>query len=1039
MAAVLRAMGFGASHRLHAENLAALALSPITDARVVRGPGALRALVVVLPSGESMRGSLTRIAAALASRTSHVLWVVGALTADGDEAAVATWAVGETSPRVASLCFRPSAVVASDADTLASLAAASDGADVLAHLRWCELLGREGLGRRFYRTLEQRVAALADSLVGVPRDDRAELALLLVSRLLFLSFLQAKGWLDADHAFLGRRLDACLASGGRFHHRVLQPLFFGTLNTPMRRRAPAARAFGAVPFLNGGLFARTALEKRHSRARFPDEQVGALFGELLDAYRFTARESSAEFSAAAVDPEMLGRAFEQLMSSRDRRITGAFYTPQSLVAHVADDALTSTLVARGCRDDDVGSALAGRPLAPDAAARLCSALDGLTVLDPACGSGAFLVYLLERLAVLHAAAGDARDVGAIRRAVLASAIYGVDINPTAVWLCELRLWLSVVIESDERRMARVPPLPNLDCNIRVGDALAGDAFTSPALLVGPSSRTVRLRERYIRAAGASKRPLRRALAREERCRSLAELDRRLDGVTAMRREALLARRSPDLFGAPERDRRGATAGDRELRARAAALRRERRRIEDGGALPFSFPSHFGHVHAVGGFSVVVGNPPWVRSSNIAVASRPPLRATFAVLRDPGWAPVAQDGRTRRSFGMQVDLAALFLERSLALGAPSSVIALLLPAKLWRSLAGGSVRRLVSRHRLLALEDWTDAPSLFDAAVYPSVLSVQRATPGGEVRALVMAPAEHRWTSPPAMLRLAHDEPASPWLLVPPDVRAAHQRLTDSGTALADLGIGRVTLGVKCGLNDAFVVADHDVTGRVAALDPDMCRPLLRGEGMRAWHPAASPEQILWTHAPDGRPLTTLPPSLLRRLAPWRHALSTRSDARNAPWWSLFRTEGARSTTARVVWGDFGRVPRAACLPAGHRAVPLNSCYVLPCADPLDALAVTTLLNAPPVAAWLNVIAEPARGGWRRYLAWTVSLLPLPHDWRSARIGLAHVAERALLGDVPSDEDLSRIACDAYGFTLDELEPLLAWQAAMTSSSAASRC
>ena len=69
--------------------------------------------------------------------------------------------------------------------------------------------------------------------------------------------------------------------------------------------------------------------------------------------------------------------------------------------------------------------------------------------------------------------------------MLARVIHGVDVNPTAVWLCELRLWLSVVIESDERRMSAVPPLPNLDCNVRVGDALAGDAFSSPPSLVGP--------------------------------------------------------------------------------------------------------------------------------------------------------------------------------------------------------------------------------------------------------------------------------------------------------------------------------------------------------------------------------------------------------------------------------------------------------------------------------------------------------------------------------------------------------------------------
>src|ERR1019366_651541 len=108
--------------------------------------------------------------------------------------------------------------------------------------------------------------------------------------------------------------------------------------------------------------------------------------------------------------------------------------------------------------------------------RLGGALRGLRVLDPACGSGAFLVYLLERLAALAGAAGDARPVGARRRDILTQSIFGVDVNPTAVWLCELRLWLSVVIDSEEWDPLAVTPVPNLDRHGRVGDALGGPSF-----------------------------------------------------------------------------------------------------------------------------------------------------------------------------------------------------------------------------------------------------------------------------------------------------------------------------------------------------------------------------------------------------------------------------------------------------------------------------------------------------------------------------------------------------------------------------------
>ncbi|MEO6528014.1 MAG: N-6 DNA methylase, partial [Gemmatimonadaceae bacterium] len=621
----------------------------VRDVRIVRGPGALRALLVVGDGAESLRALFTALAGTLSSRTGSVLWMLIGTSPSG-EAGLACWPGGTRPPRLTALVARRDRIVASDAESLRALAAAAGGEDLLVHTRWCELLGREALSRRFYRTLEQRVTALADSMPRASSDDRAELALLAASRLLFLSFLEAKGWLDGDRAFLANQFDACMLRGGGFHERVLLPLWFGTLNTPIGRRAATARGFGAVPFLNGGLFGKTSVERRHARARLSDEALGAFFADVLGAYRFTAREGQEGWSEASIDPEMLGRAFESLMAARERRTSGAFYTPQSLVAHVADAALASWLRATGLPSDAVARALRGEQLVVDDARRLRAELTSFSVLDPACGSGAFLVYLLERIAELHRIAGDTRALAAIRRDVLATRIHGVDVNPTAVWLCELRLWLSVVIESDETRMSAVPPLPNLDCNVRVGDALSGDAFSEPPSLVGPPAALARLRERYARAAGARKTPLRRALEREERRRAVAALDRQLVALRGERRERLIALRSRDLFG-ERRGTRGAQHGEAlELRRRGVALRRERSRIADGGALPFAFASHFGHVHARGGFQLIAGNPPWVRLHNIPAAARTLLRARFHVFRDAAWPAGAGGARAGSGFG-----------------------------------------------------------------------------------------------------------------------------------------------------------------------------------------------------------------------------------------------------------------------------------------------------------------------------------------------------------------------------------------------------
>ena len=150
--------------------------------------------------------------------------------------------------------------------------------------------------------------------------------------------------------------------------------------------------------------------------------------------------------------------------------------------------------------------------APHRAAVL-RAVSAARVIDPACGSGAFLVHALHRLAAMRTLAGDRRPIDVVRRDVLVRSIFGVDVHPTAAWICELRLWLATVVESPIRDPADVEPLPNLDHHIRVGDSLAGPAFDEPATT---SVRVDTWRARYVRATGHRKRMAARALDREER-------------------------------------------------------------------------------------------------------------------------------------------------------------------------------------------------------------------------------------------------------------------------------------------------------------------------------------------------------------------------------------------------------------------------------------------------------------------------------------------------------------------------------------------
>ena len=1040
-------LGFQAALPLDAPSRTALGLNgAVRRAAVLTGQGTLRALALEIREGVSLHDELAQTARRLAARSPQLLWIVVASHPATHALVIAVPAPGARA-RVAALSVNTLRVVDSDAETFAAMVAASDGPDVLVHHRWRELLGRDALTRRFYRELERVVFDLAATARGAAPDrSRRDIALLYASRLLFLAFLEAKGWLNGERDFLRRAFDEHCSTAGDVHRRLLEPLFFGTLNTPVSQRASAARALGRIPFLNGGLFARTPLEKRYRGLRFPDDAIGTMIGGLLARYRVTAREDSTSWSEAAVDPEMLGRAFESLMASDERRSSGAFYTPTAIIARVAGEGLEHALSARGAPREVVREACNGGTLSPSRRGRLRTALRGLRVLDPACGSGAFLVYTLEQLADLARAGGDKRSVGERRRDILTQSIFGVDVNPTAVWLCELRLWLSVVIDSAERDPLAVTPLPNLDRHIRVGDALGGPAF-GDVPICGAATALARLRSRYARSTGVRKRSLGRELDREERRAAVAAALQECTVLTARRKDLLCAVRSPDLFAC-----RGAAAPvqRRELEVLRLAARSARRRIlalRGGAPLPFAFPVHFADTASDGGFDLVVGNPPWVRLHHIPAGARESLRVRYRALRDAAWMPGATETGAGRGFAAQADLASVFVERALSLARAGGAVALLLPAKLWRALAGGGIRSVLTDvAELRALEDWSESITAFDAVVYPSFLLASRRIPAPvPAREPAVRVAIHRrgdtlaWRLPRAALAL-DDTPGAPWLLLPAEVRAGFDRLVAAGTPLARSVLGRPLLGVKTGCNEAFIITPRpgwreagdqpwpvrDGAG-TGAIEATLLRPLLRGELVRPWRARVDDSAVLWTHDALNLPRAGLPPGAAAWLAPFRRRLEARADARlRARWWALFRTEAARSDRPRVVWSDIGLTPRALVLRAGDPTVPLNSCYVVRAPTHDDALALCALLNSPVAAAWLTAIAEPARGGYRRFLGWTVARLPIPREWpRAVRI-LAPLARDAIAGAPADSSTLVRAVLQAYRVRASGLAPLLAW-------------
>lgn len=811
-----------------------------------------------------------------------------------------------------------------------------------------EILGTERVGRRFFEQFRLTLEAMAAGADRSARpEERRHLALIQLTRVLFLYFVQAKGWLDGRPDFLRRQVDRCLGRRGQLHRHFLRPLFFGTLNRPAAERERSS-TFGRIPFLNGGLFEPHPLERR-CRADFGNAVWRGAFDDLFERFEFTVREGSAPGTIA---PDMLGRVFEGVMAPAARHASGTYYTPPALVGEILDAAFAALVATRL----QVTDGTAARRLAEgDPAAR--EVLRHVRLLDPAVGSGAFLLGALERLAGYDAS--SRRTAVECRRSILGHSLYGVDLDPMAVRLTELRLWLAVVAADGESDPRHVDPLPNLDALIRQGDALR-----DPVAVIGESLRPTAvagrlitdLKRRLYQATGESKRDLARALRQAETAAatdSLETLERKLEGETAA---CLAAGRDPTLFGA----RTGLDADARrrltDLRERLRRVRVMRRALQRSGTVPwFQFEAHFAEVFADrGGFDIVTGNPPWVRAEQLSKGLRHSLSTQYRWWK----------GNGRAGFAHQPDLAVAFLERSAGLVAPGGVVALLLPSKLATAEYARTARRVLSEQfTLYSSADLTrNSAAAFDATVYPmALIAARRSPPIDHAVRDRLDPA----TAPP--LPQSALTGGGPWIMIGLQARQALEQMRAAHPTIAEQF--SIQLGVKTGANEIFLDPAEPV-------DAHLIRWAVRGRDVRPFI-ARGGVRILWTHDASGAPLARLPSATAIYLSAHDATLRARADYAGGPPWTLFRTASA-AAPHRVIWSDMARRLTAAALtgPVEGGRIPLNSCYVMAAPSGAVARRLAGWLNS----SWLRVAARtgatPARGGYARFDARTVGALPL---------------------------------------------------------------
>ena len=723
--------------------------------------------------------------------------------------------------------------------------------------------------REHFHRLCEECAALRANHASLRKEwaDRgitdADFAKRLLGQLIFLYFLQRKGWLgvkreqpwgSGSRKWLHELYEAhAKANGHRFFDDYLEPLFYDALARDRSEDGGWHEGLGCrIPFLNGGLFdplgSGGGYDWRGVDVPLADSSIGAVL-ETFDRYNFTVREDEPLEKEVAVDPEMLGKVFENLLESERRSDLGTYYTPRDIVHYMCREALVQYLdravnvrreicnpdkkpqalesdvrarfsrqeriprkdLERFIRADELltvkTSKTALRQAAqerdtelvrslPDSvkehAALLDAKLAEVRVCDPAIGSGAFPVAMMHEIVRARQALGSAltdqdgeRTSYALKRHAIQHSLYGVDIDASAIDIAKLRLWLSLVVDEDD--LAHVRPLPNLDYRIIHGNSLdAMRVSYKSSLLQGQLLHTLQqAQDSYFDTTDKNCK---------QRLRKDIEACRKKLGCSAL----------------------------------------------------FEWTIDFHQVFhgSVGeenkGFDIVIANPPYVRQEKITT-SKERLKAAFGDFFD-GTADI------------YTYFYALALKQLLT---PLGCCCYIAPNKFFRAAYGKNLRSLLTSHlaRVRSLIDFGDTQLFDGATTYPAIVLAQRAmTPPQssvwccEIRDTALLPqlwhhVQQRGHAVPVS-QLAPDG----WQLDDPTVAALLRKLQQNSTPLGVLPGVQMYYGIKTGCNEAFVI-DGATRQRLLDEDPnsaDVIFPWLRGRDLKRWQTKPSGKFVIFT-------------------------------------------------------------------------------------------------------------------------------------------------------------------------------------------------
>ena len=596
----------------------------------------------------------------------------------------------------------------------------------------------EVVNDEFYK----EIASLYDELVGTDqisgvlkypseKDSKHEFGVRLIGRIIFCWFLREKQSGAGTPLIPTGILSREAANELNYYHSTLAPLFFEVLNKRLRNREDRFQGadFATIPYLNGGLFSpdvddyykfnKGSQKSEAGKIEVPNDWLDKFF-DLLEMYNFTVDENTSFDIDLSIDPEMLGRIFENLLARINpetgetvRKGTGSFYTPREIVEYMVDQSLCSYLVQFTSLSQERISALVNYDLASDDQVTLTidekqdvlNALSVVKILDPACGSGAFPMGILQKIVfILQRVDPDAKQwlqkqlLGAgpelkrhleeefgnknfdyLRKlGVIRESIYGVDIQPIATEISRLRCFLTLVVDQsveDDAPNRGIEPLPNLDFKFVTANSLIPlpEAHTGQIDLFDDQEGIAELKEirsEYFTAGESEREQIRYRFAQVQKSmflkmiagKGFAELTQKLSAWDPFSHKSTDWFDSEWMFGVEQ------------------------------------------------GFDIVIANPPYVDSEHMVMNSpnfRNELKETYETARG-NW-----------------DLFIPFIEKGFKETKNEGVLTYIVPNKIIGAKYAATLRKFLNDYVILEIRDYSRINVFDQADVYPVTISIKK--------------------------------------------------------------------------------------------------------------------------------------------------------------------------------------------------------------------------------------------------------------------------------------------------------------------------